>query len=162
MTLKPGDQSRGWRRRWEEAERELEALLAPSTEPLSGDSIHAARRRLHSFYVQTYHIKDALIAEEASTGVSRQLIEKAITDDPDLSLLADLANLDKHGKLTKPPRSGHVPIIRSVEGDVPDSTSEGWRLRLTVDHGGSSLDGLEMARKAMDAWRRTFASWGLV
>jgi hypothetical protein len=162
MTLKPGDQSRGWRRRWEQAHRELEALLAPSTEPMSADSIHAARHRLHSFYVQTYHLKDALIAEEASTGVSRELIEKAITDDPDLALLADLANLDKHGKLTKPPRSGHVPIIRSVEGDAEDSAMRGWRLRLTVDHGGSSLDGLDIAQEAIDAWRRTLASWGLI
>ncbi len=160
--LGPADQSRGWRRRWLEAQRELERLLAPSTEPLSGDAIQAARHRLHSFYVQTYHLKDALKREAASTGVSGATIETTVTNDPDLALLADLANFDKHGNLDAPPRSGHVPAITVVEGRTVDLPSDGWRLYLAVDHAGKVKDGLEIAQAAVAAWQRALAGWGLI
>jgi hypothetical protein len=42
---------------------------------------------VHSFYVQTYHIKDALIADAASTGTAEAVVEQAVTGDPALALL---------------------------------------------------------------------------
>src|SRR5215211_8783845 len=46
--------------------------------------------------------KDALIAASGPHGVTASTIEAAITNDPDLALLADLANIDKHLKLSRP------------------------------------------------------------
>lgn len=51
-TLRPADQARDWTRRWKEIQRELAELLAPQTGGMSAEAIHAARNRLHSFYVQ--------------------------------------------------------------------------------------------------------------
>jgi DNA-directed RNA polymerase subunit RPC12/RpoP len=159
--LQPGDQSRGWKARWDQIQRELKEILAPHLEQLSAETIHAARHRLHSFYVQTYHLKDALIAEAPSTGVLPREVEDAVTNDPNLSLLADLANLDKHGNLKNPPRSGHVPQIGSVAGES-SSTSDGWRLVLTIGHGAGTRDGLQVAQAATDSWSRALAGWGLI
>lgn len=160
--LTPAAQNRGWTRRWQEAQRDLQYLVAGEDGPLSSETIHAAAQRLQAFYVQTYHLKDALRNEAAATGVSPAAVEKAISTEPALALLADLANLDKHSTLTKAPRSGQVPRITSLTGHTASEVPGGWRLRLTIDHGGKSLDGLQVAQDAVDGWRRTLSSWGLI
>ena len=158
--LRPGQQSRDWRRRWTEIQGELSRLDAPRTGELSADGVHAAVRQLQSFYIQSYHLKDALKADALSHGISGQTIESAITSDPDLSLLADLANTDKHFQLTRPPRSGNAPTV-DAQGVQSGSGEGGWRLALTISHKGKTQDGLEFARQAVDAWRRHLAGWGL-
>ena len=160
LALTPGDQTRGWERRWKEALRWLDELLRPRTEPLSGEAVHAAAHALHSFYVQTYHLKDALIADTTATGIAPAAVENAITNDPALALLADLANLDKHGNLNRSARSGVVPVITVVEGS--SAGLSGWRLHLTIQHGASQLDGLYVAQAAVAAWRAALSGWGLL
>jgi hypothetical protein len=159
ITLTPGDQERGWKRRWIECQRELEILLAPHTEPLSAASIHAARNALHAFFIQAYHLKDALIVEGATTGVTRDSLEKTIRSDPDLALLADLANLDKHAELKHRPKSGSVPRILDASAE---SRSDGWILRLAIESGGHRRDGLDVAQRAIDAWERELTDLRLI
>jgi hypothetical protein len=159
-TLTPADQGRDWQRRWEEVQRELGALDAPHSEPLSGESIHAAAHRLHSFFIQAYHLKDALKADTPSHGVAGKTIEDAITAEPELALLADLANLDKHFKLTKPPRSGHPPVVGTLQGS--SSEVDGWRFVMPISHDGKTVDGLAAARAGVAAWRRRLTAWRLI
>lgn len=121
---------------------------------MSGVAINAANHRLQSFYIQAYHLKDALKSVAPA-------IESAISVDPALTLLADLANLDKHSRLNRPPRSGEVPMIVSVSGVKPGS-EDGWKLRLEIKHKGQTLDGMDVARKAMDAWRAYLKTSGLL
>jgi predicted RNA-binding Zn-ribbon protein involved in translation (DUF1610 family) len=160
-SLRPGDQARGWKRRWTETERDLAELLRPHLADCSSDAIHAARHRLHSFFIHAYHLKDALREEVASTGVAKAAVERAITNEPALALLADLANLDKHGNLNQPPRSGHVPLIVGAAG-TSLSDKAGWRLDLEIRHDGNRLDGLQVAEDAVAAWRRVLTGWGLL
>ncbi len=159
-TLDPSDQERDWKRRWQEAERRLADLFKPRTDGMSAESIHAARGELHSFYVDCYHLKDYLKNEAATTGVSKQQVEDAITADPALALLADLANLDKHAVLTRRLRSAHTPKIVAASGT--SGPGDGWRLNLEIDHGGAKLDGLKVASEALDAWRAHLTTWGLL
>jgi hypothetical protein len=76
-------------------------------------------------------------------------VEDAITNTPELALLADLANLanldnlDKHARLTKSARSGDVPRIVAACGH--SEADGGWRLDLEIAHGGRTLDGVEVA-----------------
>jgi hypothetical protein len=154
----PPDQSRNWKRRWDEAQRELNELVAPRNSEFSNEAILAAQHELHSFFVQTYHIRDALIAD----AVAQPVVDRAITNDPDLALLADLANLDKHFKLNRPTRSGAVPVISVVQGIRPGSGQAGWTLEMKVTHHGKVLDGLDIARRAVAAWRRHLKGWGLI
>jgi hypothetical protein len=161
--LAPADQKRGWKQKFHESERELSELLAPQTRARSADTVNAARHRLHSFYVQTYHIKDALKEDAGSTGVTRIAVENAISAEPILALLSDLANLDKHEKLDKPPRSGSVPVIESVGGiSDHDSQPETWRLDVVIKHAGKTLDGLKVAEDAVLTWRKLLEGWGLL
>jgi hypothetical protein len=161
VSLVPGDQSNGWERRWEEAQEQLRHLVSPRSGELSGQAIHAAQYELLNFFVHAYHIKDALKAESASIGLIERQIEDAIDANPTLALLADLANLNKHFELTKPPRSGHVPTIGPVKGTQSGSGDGGWRLELTVEHAGKTLDGLKIAREVIAEWQRQLAGWGL-
>ena len=131
MELTPAAQVRDWRQRWLEIQSHLRRLCAPHSETLSGESIQTANHELQSFFVQAYHLKDSLIEDANTTGISRTTIESAIKQDAHLSLLADLANLDKHGKLSRPPRSGDVPVM-SVSG--VSNKAEGWHLSLMVQH----------------------------
>ncbi len=160
--LKPGEQARNWKRRWREIQAELQRLLTERTETLSGDAIMDAQRQLLAFYVHAYHLKDALKAEAAKIGVSKAQIEGAISAEAALSLLADLANLDKHFILTQPPRSGYVSQIGEVQGSQSGSGEGGWQLEQVIEHNGQELDGLTVARDAVDAWERCLTNWGLL
>ena len=140
-TMTPGDQGRGWRRRWQEAERELADLMAPSSGSMSSDAIHTAHHQLQRFYVQLFHLADALM-RNSTTGVAN-LVKPAMKKDPILSLLRDLANLDKHFQLDSQPLSGHRPLIGNISGTTSAMPSGSWRLNVPINHGGRILDGLE-------------------
>ncbi len=129
---------------------------------MSAETIHSLSHRLQSLFIQTYHLKDSLKAASSSHGISHAAIEAAISQDADLALIADLANLDKHGNLNRTPRSGHVPKLLSAEGMSAGSVSQGWRLILSIAHAGTIRDGLDVARAAVHAWERRLAGWGLI
>jgi hypothetical protein len=101
--------------------------------------------------VEAYHLKDAIKNHFASVGREPKDVEDTITNDPDLALLADLANLEKHGRLVNPPRSGTVPQVESVSDYA---AGESWLLCVTILHGSERLDAIDVARKSIDAWRR--------
>jgi hypothetical protein len=69
VALRPAHQNRDWQARWRDIQSDWEELSKPSQEPLSAESIHRARQRLHAFYIQAYHLKDALKSEASRTRV---------------------------------------------------------------------------------------------
>jgi hypothetical protein len=160
MTIKltPANQARDWRQRWIEVQAQLDRLLAPRSGAISGESIQAANHDLQSFFVQAYHLKDSLILDSGVTGISESIVENAITQEPHLAVLADLANLDKHGELDRRPRSGDIPVWR-VSGV---SGANGWQLALEILHKGKTLDGLGVASEAVRAWESLLRQWGLI
>lgn len=162
LALAPQDYPRDWRGRWAAVLDDLERVSAPHDEELSGDNIRAAHQQLQAFFVRTYHIKDALKLEAAYLGVQPQAIEDGINREPDLAVLADLANLDKHFKPDRSPRSGDTPVIGDARGVRAGSGEGGWRLDAPISHHGKLLDGLEVARGAVEAWRRHLQGWGLI
>jgi hypothetical protein len=161
IAMRPGDQARDWRHRWADVKEQLPRLRAPRKDELSGSAILAARAELLSFFVRSYHLKDALCAEASPLGLSRETIEGAITADADLALLADLANLDKHLRLDRPPRSGSVPVIEDASGVQAGSGEGGWILELPIRHAGAVRDGLEVATVTTAAWGALLESWAL-
>lgn len=162
IAMRPGDQRQDWQRRWSDVKEQLPRLLAPREEELSGSAIFAARAELLSFFVRSYHIKDALCAEASPLGLSREAIEEAITADSDLALLADLANLDKHLRLNRPPRSGSVPVIEDASGVRAGSGEGGWMLELPIRHAGAVRDGLDVATVTTATWEALLERWGLL
>jgi hypothetical protein len=162
VVITPTDQARDWKRRWREIERRSTGLQKPRTGSIGGESVHVARDELHAFYIECYHLKDVLKVEAATLGITGQQVEDAITADPVLALLADLANLDKHAKLDAkkyPPRSGHVPTFGHASGA---STGTGWLLELPIIHGATERDGLDVAHQAVEVWRRLLIGWKLL
>jgi hypothetical protein len=154
--LQPGVQSRGWRLRWQLLEARVVDVTASRSEPRRAEAIHAAAQDLFEFFVSAYHLKDSVIADGA---VTKKTVEGVITASPTLALLADLANLDKHRKLTKPPRSGSVP---TVEGISDTSTGDHWDLIVTIRHADKEINGCTFATSAMDAWRKELTGWKLL
>ena len=160
-TLTPGgDTARDWKRRWQSIQADLESLSEPSMETMSRDTIFAWQDRLFGWYVLAYHLKDALKSVAPNLGIDSPAIEKAIDSDLRLALLADLANQDKHTQLDRPPRSRLVPKIGVPKGS--DVLPCGWILQLPVHHGPRTLDGLDIAREAVAAWREKLEAWGLI
>lgn len=159
--LIPGNQSRDWKQRWNQAQKSLQSVLSPSTETMSRESIHAWLQQFFSFFIHAYHLKDALKDAALSLGLNTSDIEAAITNDPRLALLADLANLDKHCKLTKPARSGYVPVIKQISG-VDSAAGNGWLLSVQIEHGTVILDGLTVAKDAIAAWQEKLSTWGIL
>lgn len=162
-TLMPADQGRDLKHKWSEINRELAELSQPRMEERSTEKIRAAEQRLIDFFVQSYHPKDSLKNDAATTGIVPGDVEKKINADADLRLLADLANLAEHGKFDNkhPPRSGQAPILAHVSGKG-DGQTIGWYLKLTIGHGSKNLDGLQVAADAVKAWQRALSQWGLI
>ena len=159
--LAPGNQARDWKQRWKVLEEDLQIISSPRTEVMSGDSIHSAMQRLCAYFIHAYHLKDALKEAAPGLGLTASDIEAAITNDPRLALLADLANLDKHTKLSKPPRSGSAPVIQHISG-VDNSMGSGWNLSAKIEHGTVVLDGMTVAQMAAAAWREKLTAWGFI
>ena len=159
--LIPGNQARDWKQRWKLVVDELRSIQLPHTETQSGESIHAALQRLLNFFISTYHLKDALKDAASGPGLSSSDVEDAVTTDARLALLADLANLDKHLTLSRPPRSGTVPAIERISG-VDEPGGGGWQLSVQIRHGASMLDGLAVAHDAIKAWREKLNAWRLI
>jgi hypothetical protein len=155
-SLSPGVQDRDWRLKWQQLEARLPRVSGPRTEQRSTAAIHSATQDLFEFFVSAYHLKDAVIADKV---VSKQAVEDAINHSPTLALLADLANLDKHRKLTKPPRSGGVPVVAKVS-DI--SAGPGWQLVVSICHKGAMVDGVAFTTQAVDEWRRHLRAWNLL
>lgn len=159
--LIPGNQARDWKQRWRQAQKDLQSVTSPSAETMSRESIHAWLQQLFSFFIHAYHLKDALKDAAPSLGLNASDIEAAITNDPRLAFLADLANLDKHFKLTKPPRSGCVPVIEKISG-VDSAAGNGWFLSVEIKHGTVVLDGLAVAKNAIAAWQEKLSAWSIL
>jgi hypothetical protein len=159
--LIPGNQARDWKQRWSQIQKNLHSVSSPRTEIMSAESIYGWAQQLFSFFIYTYHLKDALEDVAPSLGLNVSDIEAAITNDPRLALLADLANLDKHVKLTKPPRSGYVPDIKQISG-IDSAMGKGWLLSVKIKHGTVILDGLAVAKDAVAAWQEKLSAWGIL
>ena len=157
--LYPAAQARDWHVRWDAIQRELCEIEATHVDIMSGAAIHDAAQQLFSFFIQAFHLRDALNAAATQSGMpNAPEIKHAISSDPRLSLLADLANYDKHVVLTKKSWSGLKPSVESLSGE---DCSGGWRLKVEIRHGDSCLDGLSIARDAVTAWAEKLKSWGI-
>lgn len=154
--LSPARQDRNWRRRWDQLQRSLAAVTALHTEPRSADATHDAEQDLFDLFVAAYHLKDALIADGVVTGTA---LEALISHNAVLALLADLANFDKHRQLSKPPRSGVVPVIVYVSDESADDT---WRLVVDIEHGADRYDGVAFAKTVIAEWRDVLTDERLV
>ncbi len=157
MALRPG-KTRGWQQRWQLIQDDLARQLLPRTEPLTDDSIRQAHHELQSLFVQAYNLRDAL-TEEA--GIPLRKMKSAIANEPALALLADMANLDKHGRLKSRPWSGDVPRIVDVQG-VTGSGVAHWGLKVAVELKGIQRDGLEIAQSGIASWHRALSDWKLI
>ncbi|MDQ6947300.1 MAG: hypothetical protein M3256_13770 [Actinomycetota bacterium] len=156
IEMTPADQAWDWCARWEQMLREFGDLTAPRTCGMSAEEIRAGRHHLQRFYVSTFHLKDAL---KKQTGRD---VRAAIKTNPELALLADLANSAKHDGLDPgfTVHSGHEPRVKEVKGaSLPGG---GWRVVVTIDHNGKDLDGIEVAQAGIDAWRRVLTGWKLL
>lgn len=157
-TLTPADQDRGWERRWLEVQRVQAQLAAPRTGGMSADAVHQAVQDFMSFFGLAYHLKDALKAASPQ-GLQGSSVESAISNDPTLALLADLANLDKHFVLSHQPRSGDIPRL----GDLRSTTTvSGWEVEMPIHHKGSVIEGTAFAKDVVKAWEVRLRGWGLI
>ena len=160
VAMEPADTERSWLQRWQSLESEMCSIHDPISEQMSGAAINAANQRLQSFFIQAYHLKDALIADRPN-GIDKKKVEDAISADPRLALLADLANLDKHRRLSRTPRSGDRPSLGEVKG-VQTGPGPEWVVTVEIRHKGSSLDGLTIASEAIAAWEQALKGWGVL
>jgi hypothetical protein len=159
VAISPRYEGWDWKRRWAHAQGELERLMARDTEELSGEAVKVAHRELQTFFVHTYHLKDALIAEASSHG-----------------LVPNHRGRDHQRPRPRPPRRPAEPRqapqaepgspqrrrarVISTRGVLAGSGEGGWRLDVQIMHNGEVLDGLEVASAALEAWRRHLKQGG--
>jgi len=125
---------------------------------MSADAMHQAVQDFMRFFGLAYHLKDALKAASPQ-GLHGSAVESAISNDPTLALLADVANLDKHFVLTKAPRSGDVPRLGELRSTT---TANGWEVEMPIHHRGRVIEGTAFAKDVVKAWDVHLRGWGLI
>lgn len=159
-SMKPGDQKNDWAKRWTTLEADLPKVTGLRPGSAGREAIKSAEREVLEFIVSAYHLKDILKADKVlPPGVD---VEKTVSADADLALLADMANLDKHHALNSkkhPPRSGYVPKYLEHEAY---SSQGGWGLVSKYEHNGVTINAVDVARNGMAAWRTLLQSHGLI
>ncbi len=113
-------------------------------------------------------------------------VEALIDSNRDIAIIHDLWNIDKHGKLDRSPRSGHLPKIVNLTRGIQFSTSlgsgagfemgpEGVKLDIQEDssaglvidgevideHGNKLGNFAEICNKASEAWENAIINTGI-
>jgi hypothetical protein len=162
-TFEPADQVRDWRQRWDRVQAMSRLLDAPLAE-VSAESVQRWRQDLHSFFIHCYHLKDALIHQQPNA-VTAAAVEAAIDGSSELTLVANLANLDKHDHLTRAPRPKGNPSATTPTYGVLNARTDdgdgGWRPRLEIKDGNTTHDALTLVRGAVAAWQGILARLGI-
>jgi len=111
---------------------------------------------LVTFFMHCYHIKDWLKNDSSYSKHTNGAIEQHINDTLALSLSADICNGTKHMRLKDEPRSGAEPTLgpRHVSLAHEDGGDSTVSVSMTIDHDGLTYDALEVARDALNAWRK--------
>jgi hypothetical protein len=153
----PADHERDAVRRWRDTATELTELEKPLPD-VHRDTLFEAQRRLHHVFIELWALREATI----SHGVDKAVVDAAIDADRDgLALAHDVGNLAKHGSLSRPARSGHKPTFGRVFGVQPGAGGE-ISFSLGVNWDGIEVDGLRLARRAVNAWEQSLTRWGVV
>lgn len=151
------DYARDAARRWEDADAEVYALEQPLPDS-SRETILNAQRRLYAAFIDLWSLREALLRED---GIACRSVDEIIEASAVIALAHDLGNVAKHGSPLRSPRSGPQPIFLQ-----PLATRAGsggpWKFRLNVEHGRTTADGVDIARRAIDEWRDALTNWGLL
>lgn len=134
------------------------SILRTQNGKITAAAVADARRELEHVFNECLNLRDYLDTNP-TVPITKRQIDVAIDAHPMLALTVDIANTTKHAVLKRRLHSGHPPKIVAVSGAV---TSEGWMLRMEIEHGGNTLDGVTVATEAVAAWRSLLLSWGLL
>jgi hypothetical protein len=147
-------------REWQHVWRGIEdaSILGTQDEKITAAAVADARSKLEHVFNECLNLRDHLDTDP-TVPITKKQIDIAIDAHPMLALTVDIANTTKHAVLKRRLRSGHAPKILAVSGAV---TGDGWMLRMEIEHGGNTLDGVTVAREAVAAWRSLLSSWGLL
>lgn len=154
--LLPGVQPAGWRQRWEQLQRDVDAACGTQEGPLSAEAVRDATTRLYDLFVRTYHLREHLNSDAGIT-----VSHADIVASPALALSADICNTEKHVVLDRGAKSGASPRFVECRGGA-NNGEDGWRLKVTIDHGGVTKDGVAVLRAAIGEWHRLLSASGLI
>jgi hypothetical protein len=153
----PTQHDRDAARRWRETSGELARLEQPLPNA-QHETIFDAQRRLHLVFIELWAMREAVIRQDVSTAT----VTAAIKNSPmGMALAHDLGNVAKHGPLRGSPMSPYKPDLGAIRAERSGSGVE-WRFNLVVQHGPNELEGLKVARDAVDEWERYLKQWNLL
>ena len=136
-------------RRWYHRFSELsEGKLHDSPSDFYQDEVYA-------FFLNCYHLKDWIMNDPTVSSHSDN-VENFITNDPDLSLCADICNGIKHLDLSKSKRktrSNQNPhfgkrFFRVGVGTQPTTIA----VEYTIDTKSGTIDAFDLATRCIEAW----------
>jgi hypothetical protein len=153
-TIAVGTQNRDWRTRWAELNDEVAALENPLPDATRETVLRASRHLRVLVFEQFPSLRDSFGGTHQQVAIDQAIDQHKAT----MGLAHDLGNLSKHGRLNtkrNPPRSGHTPRFGHLAAEKV-AASDHVRLRATIElvAGQPPLDALDLARAAIDDWRR--------
>lgn len=125
--------------------------------PWKGITRAEALDDVFTFFVHCYHVKDWVKRCAPYLNLSEADVEEFVTETPALALCADICNARKHLVLMEPRSEATHSIVETTvffefERTGEDSAMLLHKVRVTIEHGGRTIDGFDLATEAMKAW----------
>lgn len=147
----------GWASQWGRVQRSHQRLPWEGFEWASVVTGEHLRDDVVHFFMDCYHLKDWLKNDPQIT--LQGDVEELIQQSTALKVVADIANGQKHLKLTSS-RSGDT-TTRLTDVMVTQGDGSGATISMSVENHGAPLDASDLARMALDEWRAFLAAEGL-
>ena len=109
---------------------------------------------IYAFFQNCYHLKDWIRNDTSAPAAMRNNVqlENYVTGDQALAICADLCNSQKHLTLSKPPRSGSLPVPGARQWSLNVGSVPVIGLKLSIGTASGSLDAFQIATNALSAW----------
>lgn len=150
-----------WLVRWNDLVARLATVTGMQHAQLSSVAVRQAALELLDFIVSLFHFEDLMYVEEAALQLGTGAVASAIKRESTLDLVADVANTQKHVKLTRKLRSAGAPTFGPAFNKHPTPMDPAWTVSIHIDHCGKDVEADQLASEAMDCWWSILTGWNL-
>jgi hypothetical protein len=145
-----------WNRQYDRMKRLYEKLSKPYESSVENED------DLQHFFQDCWHLRDWITNDLRIPQSVRDKIDNDVEGNKSLRIVADLAIASKHLARTRKDREGAYMTSKGVTLQFGNAHAQAEISYTVTLRDGSTLDGLDVAREAFEAWEGILRKFGLI